>query len=170
VISLKYEGRLWSSRNDFLWGGGDTFEVLPLSNYALSPKMLPLIKTFVKLLMWNSFKSHRQTFLDKVEVKLSLCLTKHHTMKTYWENGGIVPRILWPRRRWRWSTSRPGRFTPIERAWAGSFSEPNKQKPNPRIVQNKRKYNYILNQTKTYTCLRTVPISNPCHRPSILSS
>jgi len=28
---------------------------------------------------------------------LSLCLTKHHAMKTYWGNGGIAPSILWPR-------------------------------------------------------------------------
>jgi hypothetical protein len=25
---------------------------------------------------------------------LSLCLTKHHAMKTYWGSGGIAPRIL----------------------------------------------------------------------------
>jgi hypothetical protein len=29
----------------------------------------------------------------KVKVKLSLCLTKHHTMKAYWGNGGIAPLI-----------------------------------------------------------------------------
>jgi len=29
------------------------------------------------------------------KVKLSLCLTKHKAMKTYW-GGGIAPRILWP--------------------------------------------------------------------------
>jgi hypothetical protein len=27
-------------------------------------------------------------------VKLSLCLTKHHTMKAYWGSGGIMPHIL----------------------------------------------------------------------------
>jgi hypothetical protein len=27
------------------------------------------------------------------KVKLSLCLTKHLAMKTYWRNGGIAPRI-----------------------------------------------------------------------------
>jgi hypothetical protein len=30
----------------------------------------------------------------KVKVKLSLCLTKHHAMKTYWGSGGIAPHIL----------------------------------------------------------------------------
>jgi len=30
----------------------------------------------------------------KVKVKLSLCLTKHHAMKTYWVSGGIAPGIL----------------------------------------------------------------------------
>jgi hypothetical protein len=30
----------------------------------------------------------------QVKVKLSLCLTKHHAMKTYWGSGGIASRIL----------------------------------------------------------------------------
>jgi hypothetical protein len=30
----------------------------------------------------------------KVNVKLSLCLTKHHAMKTYWGSGGVAPLIL----------------------------------------------------------------------------
>jgi hypothetical protein len=29
-----------------------------------------------------------------VKVQLSLCLTKHHAMKTYWGSGGIAPRVL----------------------------------------------------------------------------
>jgi hypothetical protein len=36
----------------------------------------------------------------KVKVKLSLCLTKHHAMKTYWGSGGIAPRILDLGTRW----------------------------------------------------------------------
>jgi hypothetical protein len=32
--------------------------------------------------------------LVEVKVKLFLCLTKHHAMKTYWGSGGITPRIL----------------------------------------------------------------------------
>jgi hypothetical protein len=46
----------------------------------------------------------------KVKVKLSLCLTKHHVIKTYWRSGGIAPRILYlgSRRRWVVSfTTRP---------------------------------------------------------------
>jgi hypothetical protein len=37
------------------------------------------------------------TFEDKVKckkIKLSLCLTKHYAMKTYWWSGGIAPCIL----------------------------------------------------------------------------
>jgi hypothetical protein len=34
---------------------------------------------------------------QKVKVKLSLCLTKHHAMKAYWGSGGIAPLIIWPR-------------------------------------------------------------------------
>jgi hypothetical protein len=44
----------------------------------------------------------------KVKVKLSLCLTKHHAMKTYWESGGIAPRVLDFGTRWR----RVVNFTP----------------------------------------------------------
>jgi hypothetical protein len=36
-----------------------------------------------------------------VKVKLSLCLTKHHAMKTYWTSGGIAPSILDFGTRWR---------------------------------------------------------------------
>jgi hypothetical protein len=36
-------------------------------------------------------------FRQKVKLKLSLCLTKHHAMKAYWGSGGIAPLILWPR-------------------------------------------------------------------------
>jgi hypothetical protein len=35
-----------------------------------------------------------QTSAVKVKIKLSLCLTKHDAMKTYWGSGGIVLRIL----------------------------------------------------------------------------
>jgi len=37
----------------------------------------------------------------KVKVRLSLCLTKHCTMKMYWGSGGIVPHILHLDTRWR---------------------------------------------------------------------
>jgi hypothetical protein len=30
---------------------------------------------------------------SKVKVKLYLCLTKHHAVKTYWGRGGIAPHI-----------------------------------------------------------------------------
>jgi len=29
-----------------------------------------------------------------VKAKLSLCLTKHHAIRTYWGSGGIAPRVL----------------------------------------------------------------------------
>jgi hypothetical protein len=42
------------------------------------------------------------------KVKLSLCLTKHHAMKTYWGSGGLTSHILDLGTRWRWVVS----FTP----------------------------------------------------------
>jgi hypothetical protein len=44
----------------------------------------------------------------KVKVKLSLCLAKHHAMKTCWGSGYIAPRIFYLGTRWRWVVS----FTP----------------------------------------------------------
>jgi hypothetical protein len=51
------------------------------------------------------------TYFDvkvKVQVKRSLCLTKHYAMKAYWGSGGIAPRILDLGTRWSWVVS----FTP----------------------------------------------------------
>jgi hypothetical protein len=52
-----------------------------------------------------------------VETKFSLCLSKHHALKTYLMCGGVAPRILNHCTRWweDWSASRPGRFTAEER-------------------------------------------------------
>jgi len=36
--------------------------------------------------------------IDEHKMIVSLCLTKHNAMNTYWGSGGIAPRILWPRR------------------------------------------------------------------------
>jgi len=50
-------------------------------------------------------------------IKLALWLTKHYAMRTYWEGGGIAPRILNLGTRWsEWSASRLWRFTHRERA------------------------------------------------------
>jgi len=38
----------------------------------------------------------------KVKVKLSLYLTKHHAMKTYWVSGSVALRVLNLGTRWRW--------------------------------------------------------------------
>jgi hypothetical protein len=60
----------------------------------------------IRFMAWYLFK-HRIRLHDPVlawalseymrlviKVKLSLCLTKHHAMKAYWESGCIAPRIL----------------------------------------------------------------------------
>jgi hypothetical protein len=41
---------------------------------------------------WSGISSHFSGV--KVKVKLSLCLTKHHAMTTYWGGGGIAQRNL----------------------------------------------------------------------------
>jgi hypothetical protein len=79
---------------------------------------------------------------------MSLCLTKHHAMKTYWMSGDTAPRIV--NLGTRWSASRPGRFTLRERApgahWIGGWVDPRalleavvKRKiPSPRRESNPR--------------------------------
>jgi hypothetical protein len=87
----------------------------------------------------------------KVKVKLSLCLPKHHAMKTYWGSGGIAPRILDFGTRWgEWSALRPGHFIPRERApgthwiwgWVGPRTGLNtvvrRKIPSPRRKSNPR--------------------------------
>jgi hypothetical protein len=82
----------------------------------------------------------------KVKVKLSLCLSKHRAIKTYWGSAGIAPRILdHGLEGVEWSASRPSRFTPRERApgtrWRGGWVSPRavldavvKRKiPSPRL-------------------------------------
>jgi hypothetical protein len=70
-ISL-YKIWLWSSRNDLIASKsrlrGVTFNVLPLSSYAPSPVMLPLLETFLKFLFWNSFQCCCNIFLDIISI------------------------------------------------------------------------------------------------------
>jgi hypothetical protein len=40
-------------------------------------------------------------YYEEVKVKLSLCLAKHHAMKTYCGSGGIAPHMLDLGTRWR---------------------------------------------------------------------
>jgi hypothetical protein len=49
-----------------------------------------------------------QSRSGKVKGKLSLCLTKHHATKAYWESEGLAPLILDLGTRWNWVVS----FTP----------------------------------------------------------
>jgi hypothetical protein len=54
---------------------------------------------------FRNYKRHKDSgrgpLVKGTKVKLSLCLTKHHAMKTYWGSGGIAPRILDLGTRWR---------------------------------------------------------------------
>jgi hypothetical protein len=51
---------------------------------------------------------------EKVKVKVSLCLTKHHAMKTYWgvEVYSSTAFLTSTLDGGEWSASRSGRFTP----------------------------------------------------------
>jgi hypothetical protein len=69
-------------------------------------------------------------YLLKVEkVKLSLCLTKHHAMKLYWEwRYSCTHSLTSALDGGEWSASHPDRFTPRERAsgihWIGGWVSP----------------------------------------------
>jgi hypothetical protein len=55
-------------------------------------------------------------------------LTEHHAIKAYWGNGGIAHSLISALDGGEWSASRPGRFTPRERApgtlWIGGLVGP----------------------------------------------
>jgi len=51
-----------------------TFHVLPFSSCALSPRMLPLLETFLELLLWNSFQCHHYISLDVFNILKSSSL------------------------------------------------------------------------------------------------
>jgi len=51
-----------------------TFKVLPLSSYALSSTMLPLLETFLELLLWNDFQCYCHSFLDVFSILKSKTL------------------------------------------------------------------------------------------------
>jgi hypothetical protein len=53
---------------------GVSFEVLPLSSYALSPRMLPLLETFLELLLWNITQCHRHISFDVFNIMKSSSL------------------------------------------------------------------------------------------------
>jgi len=57
---------------NLLWGL--TFEALPLSSYALSPKMLPQLETFLEHLLWNSFRVPSSYFFDVFNILKSSSL------------------------------------------------------------------------------------------------
>jgi hypothetical protein len=52
----------------------------------------------------------------KGKVKLFLCLTKHHAMKTHWGWMYRVTHLISALEGGEWSVSRPGCFTPGKRA------------------------------------------------------
>jgi len=59
-----------------------------------------------------------------LKVKLSLCLTKHHVMETYWMSGDIAPHILNLGTWWsKWSDSRYCRFNSWERTVVSSAQD-----------------------------------------------
>jgi hypothetical protein len=58
-----------------------------------------LIKYIAFVGYWGEKWEYNRTV--KVKVKLSLLLTKHNAMKTYWGSGCIAPRILDLGTRWR---------------------------------------------------------------------
>jgi hypothetical protein len=93
------------------------------------------------------------------KVKLCLCLTKHHTMNTYWGNGSIAPCILDLGIRWRWAiASRPGRFTPREGSlgthWLGGWVGP-RAVLDAVVMCRSKIYNFKIpaKKTKFYHCV-----------------
>jgi hypothetical protein len=54
------------------------------SEFSLIPIPWERPGAFGEDMQFNIYKIKKQYEKSEVEVKLSLCLTKHHAMKTYW--------------------------------------------------------------------------------------
>jgi hypothetical protein len=74
---------------------------------------------------------------------VSLCLNKHHAIKTYWGSGGVVPCILDLGSRWPLYAQRKSPWYPLGRRLAGPQSrsgrggEEKNSQPQPGIeLQN----------------------------------
>jgi hypothetical protein len=63
-----------------------TAKVTPLPNIH--------VKSLQDMMMMMMIISGGGEMFGRKEVKLSLCLTRHHAMKAYRGSGGITPRIL----------------------------------------------------------------------------
>jgi hypothetical protein len=132
---------------------------------------------------WHTH-THRTTMFNgnwHKKVKLSLCLTKHHAMKTFWGNGVIAPRNLTSALDGgEWSASRPGRFTPRERApgthWIGGWLGPragldtvvNRKIPSPRRESNPRTP-IVQHVAQRYTDWRDVEVPNFISQIGVIS-
>jgi hypothetical protein len=86
--------------------------------------------------------------LSPIRTTLSLCLPKHHAMKTYWGSGSIAPRILDLSTRWRGVVSLTPRplypqgkspWYPLDRRLGGPQSRSGRG-DEEKISGNKQKY------------------------------
>jgi hypothetical protein len=114
-------------------------------------KYSTLQKVSTVLKMKTNTVALQNNFILKVKVKLSLCLSQHHAMKTYWgvelQLHAFLTSALGGG---EWSDSRPGRFTPRERApsshWIGGWMGPRtvlgtvvkRSIPSPRLESKPR--------------------------------
>jgi hypothetical protein len=98
-----------NAENQCLWYTGASSE----SVSSLSETSTPATSR-----LWVTAKQHYQVSAPQMmwssHFKLSLCLIKHHSMKTYERSGGIAPRVvnLHSRRRWVDSFHAPATLHP----------------------------------------------------------
>jgi len=103
-------------------------------------------------LMTHSNHLDNEVNSNSEKVKLSLGLTKHHAMNTYWRSEGTVPRILNLGTRCNWVVS----FTPwplysrypLDRKLDRSQSPPGRGGPNEKL--GTAKGGEFLNQLSDY--------------------
>jgi hypothetical protein len=108
--------RLWAQQQT---SGFQVTVDFQLRNYELSRKLLYHDVLFCYSYSFVSMSNHvfHLCLKGKGNVHLSLCLTKHHDIKTYWEwRYSSTHSLVCELYGGEWSASHPGRFIPRERA------------------------------------------------------
>jgi hypothetical protein len=88
-VAMKFPERFCFRHNCVHTERGLTFEVLPLSSYALSPTAPSLLETFLELILWNSFHIFCMSSVPWNLSPLKADLNFENSQKSFGDRSGV---------------------------------------------------------------------------------